>query len=219
MWSLHSAPLNSRKNSELPQRLARNLANTRSPCTPTCHTTCSSPGNTILVLASRLFLVLFLCLSFLCLFLFHCLRRTRCSCCTRCSCRTFQSSSPFLGRILFLTKRMRPQLQRAFNSNIEEKKETKHMRHRVQTAEQTHPRVRAKSILRSILRTFTLVEQPHDTRRERGHAVGSINMRSLVPWNMDAAKRHDIGVRILANINVTLRQERSVVDSAGAVQH
>ena len=40
------------------------------------------------------------------------------------------------------------------------------------------------------------------------------NMRSLFPWNMDAAKRHDIDAQILADINVTLRQERSVVDSA-----
>ena len=51
----------------------------------------------------------------------------------------------------------------------------------------------------------------------RGHAVGSLNLRSLVPWNMDAAKRHDIGARILAEINVTLRLERSVVDSAGLI--
>ena len=78
MWALHSAPLNSRKNSELPPRLARTLANTRSPCAPTCHMTCRGPGNSILVLASRIFLVLFLCLSSLFLFLSHCLCRNRC---------------------------------------------------------------------------------------------------------------------------------------------
>ena len=61
MWSLYSAPLNSRKNLELPPFLQRNLANTRSPCAPTCHMTCSCLGNSSWVLVTRPFLVL--CLS------------------------------------------------------------------------------------------------------------------------------------------------------------
>ena len=49
---------------------------------------------------------------------------------------------------------------------------------------------------------------------ERCHAVGSLHMRSLVPWNLDVSRRHDIGV---TNFCGHLRQ--SVTDSAGLFHH
>ena len=68
--------------------LAEELGTSSTACTYPCQHSlalCSHlphdlqrPGNSILVLASRIFLVLFLCLSSLFLFLSHCLCRNRC---------------------------------------------------------------------------------------------------------------------------------------------
>ena len=80
---------------------------------------------------------------------------------------------------------------------------------------QTHSRVRGRSILRSMLSTFTLVEQPHDTRRERCHAVSSLHMRSLVPWknSYDMSTLH-ISARETHAVNSHLDL---IVDGANAV--
>ena len=47
------------------------------------------------------------------------------------------------------------------------------------------------------------------------NAVSSFIVCTQVSWNMDAARRRDNGVQILADVNVTLRLEKSVEDSAG----
>ena len=93
---------------------------------------------------------------------------------------------------------------------------------------QTRSRVGAKSILRSILSTFTQVEQPREPHRERGqrrrflkHALASSFEKGRAAW------RHDIGEQILTNVKrcVSCARETTsvgshldlIVDGANAV--
>ena len=84
---------------------------------------------------------------------------------------------------------VQPQFQRV-QIQHRKKKETKQMRHRVQRRNKRTRGCVQKNILRSILSTFTLVEQPHDTQRERSHAVRSLKMRSPLKHGCRLAARH-----------------------------
>ena len=85
-----------------------------------------------------------------------------------------------------------------------------------------------KSILRPILSTFTLVEQPHESHRERGqrrrflkHAFAGTIFKGRAAW------RHDISVQILTNVKRCISCAREsnalgthidiIVDGANAV--
>ena len=60
--------------------------------------------------------------------------------------------------------------------------------------------------LQSILSTFTLAEQPHEIHRERGQRRWFLKNALASPFEkFRAAWRHDIGVQILADVDVSCR--------------